>query len=82
MVDETDKAAPHVVAGLASLAARGEMTLPDGRKIVPSPTGNTGDIAVHPRFRMILLANRPGYPFLGNALVFFLPPTAFDRGRH
>ncbi|KAL8292641.1 hypothetical protein RQP46_001253 [Phenoliferia psychrophenolica] len=67
VIDETDKAAAHVVAGLASLASRGEMTLPDGRKIrPPGKFGNPTDIVVHPQFRMILLANRPGFPFLGN----------------
>ncbi|KAK4700971.1 von Willebrand factor A domain-containing protein 8, partial [Phenoliferia sp. Uapishka_3] len=67
VIDETDKAAAHVVAGLASLASRGEMTLPDGRKIrPPDQIGDPSDIVVHPKFRMILLANRPGFPFLGN----------------
>lgn len=25
-------------------------------------------LAIHPNFRMIMLANRPGFPFLGNDL--------------
>lgn len=45
------------------------MILSDGRRIVPSDqfTKDTPDlIAMHPDFRMIILANRPGFPFLGN----------------
>ncbi|GAA5962669.1 hypothetical protein JCM21900_006763 [Sporobolomyces salmonicolor] len=69
VIDEVDKAPPPVVASLASLAGRGEMTLSDGRKIRPSasqPGASPDDIVVHPRFRLVLLANRPGHPFLGN----------------
>ncbi|CAK4618343.1 unnamed protein product [Aphanomyces euteiches] len=47
------------------------MLLGDGRRIIDpkkvslnASTENT--IAVHPSFRMWVLANRPGYPFLGN----------------
>lgn len=65
VVDEADKAAEHVVAVFKSLAERGEMSLSDGRRIRPVATEPT-DIPVHPSFRMILLANRPGFPFLGN----------------
>lgn len=66
-MDEVDKASPAVVAGLASLAARGEMTLADGRRIRPPGLyAQEGDIVVNPGFRIILLANKPGYPFLGN----------------
>lgn len=43
------------------------MTLADGRKIRPADQlGAATDVVVHPGFRMILLANRPGFPFLGN----------------
>lgn len=45
------------------------MTLSDGRKIVPAGDKrvNKGNIIpVNPGFRMIVLANRPGFPFLGN----------------
>lgn len=28
--------------------------------------GRENVIAIHPDFRMIVLANRPGFPFLGN----------------
>lgn len=47
------------------------MILSDGRRIVSSndirasnPSPNI--IPIHPDFRMIVLANRPGFPFLGN----------------
>jgi hypothetical protein len=46
------------------------MSLPDGRQI--RPISRSGDeekeIVVHPDFRLVLLANRPGFPFLGNAV--------------
>ncbi|RHY25348.1 hypothetical protein DYB32_009692, partial [Aphanomyces invadans] len=43
----------------------------DGRRIVdptevPVDSANDNVIVMHPRFRMWVLANRPGYPFLGN----------------
>ncbi|KAG5651686.1 hypothetical protein H0H81_007817 [Sphagnurus paluster] len=65
IIDEADKAPEHVVAIFRSLAGQGEMTLSDGRR-VRRVREREGDIAVHPNFRLILLANRPGYPFLGN----------------
>lgn len=45
------------------------MILSDGRRIVPSrPAGDAPRdcIPMHPDFRMVVLANRPGFPFLGN----------------
>lgn len=45
------------------------MILSDGRRIVPRVNDNvrnTNSIPIHPDFRMIVLANRPGFPFLGN----------------
>lgn len=43
------------------------MILSDGRRIVPMSKENNKDyISIHPDFRMIVLANRPGFPFLGN----------------
>lgn len=45
------------------------MTLSDGRKIIPHGDrrkDKPNTIEVHPDFRMIVLANRPGFPFLGN----------------
>lgn len=54
-----------------SLVENGEMILSDGRRIVPGDDprialGNPDLIPIHPDFRMIVLANRPGFPFLGN----------------
>ncbi|KAH9164938.1 AAA domain-containing protein [Lactarius sanguifluus] len=54
VVDEADKAPEH-----------GELTLSDGRRLA-RVVEREGDLPIHPRFRLILLANRPGYPFLGN----------------
>lgn len=45
------------------------MILSDGRRIVPinkTIENNPNIISIHPDFRMIVLANRPGFPFLGN----------------
>lgn len=44
------------------------MILSDGRRIVPGRAENRDEsmIPIHPDFRMIVLANRPGFPFLGN----------------
>ncbi|KAJ4490439.1 AAA domain-containing protein [Lentinula aciculospora] len=74
VVDEADKAPEHVVAVFRSLAGRGELSLSDGRRV--RRNGKEGkekqkedvrdDIIVHKGFRLVLLANRPGYPFLGN----------------
>ncbi|XP_014486715.1 PREDICTED: von Willebrand factor A domain-containing protein 8 [Dinoponera quadriceps] len=70
VVDEADKAPTHVTCILKTLVESGEMILSDGRRIVPrrddgdAPRANI--IPVHPDFRMIVLANRPGFPFLGN----------------
>ncbi|XP_013780958.2 von Willebrand factor A domain-containing protein 8-like isoform X1 [Limulus polyphemus] len=70
VVDEADKAPTHVTCILKALVESGEMLLSDGRRIVhPGDTENLNDSAViqmHPEFRMIVLANRPGFPFLGN----------------
>jgi len=60
IIDEADKAPSHVVAVFRSLAGQGELTLSDGRRVRPVK-GRGGDIIVHPNFRLILLANRPGY---------------------
>lgn len=46
------------------------MRLSDGRRILPkgflSDANEADIIRLHPDFRMIVLANRPGFPFLGN----------------
>ncbi|KAI0703059.1 AAA domain-containing protein [Cytidiella melzeri] len=65
IIDEADKAAEHVVAVFKSLAGQGELTLTNGHR-VRRQKERTTDIVVHPNFRLVLLANRPGYPFLGN----------------
>ncbi|XP_065352663.1 von Willebrand factor A domain-containing protein 8 isoform X2 [Cloeon dipterum] len=69
VVDEADKAPTHVTCILKTLVESGEMILCDGRRIVPHSdlrVGQPGVIGMHPDFRMIVLANRPGFPFLGN----------------
>uniref|UniRef100_F1KQG7 VWFA domain-containing protein n=1 Tax=Ascaris suum TaxID=6253 RepID=F1KQG7_ASCSU len=73
VVDEADKAPLHVVAVLKSLLDIGVMRLADGRIIEPTDTSR-GDrsIPLHPDFRIIMLANRPGFPFLGNDLFSIL----------
>lgn len=60
IIDEADKAPEHVVAIFRSLAGQGEMSLSDGRRVRRS-FEREGDIVVHPNFRLVLLANRPGY---------------------
>ncbi|EKM57120.1 uncharacterized protein PHACADRAFT_92032 [Phanerochaete carnosa HHB-10118-sp] len=65
IIDEADKAAEHVVAIFRSLAGHGELTLADGRRVRRQQERGS-DVVVHPNFRLVLLANRPGYPFLGN----------------
>lgn len=72
VVDEADKASIQVTCILKSLIETGEMMLSDGRLIVPnSSTKNFTNlqqniIQTHKNFRIIILANRPGFPFLGN----------------
>ncbi|XP_072214400.1 von Willebrand factor A domain-containing protein 8 [Excalfactoria chinensis] len=69
VVDEADKAPTNVTCILKTLVESGEMVLSDGRRIVANPAhvdGRENVIAIHPDFRMIVLANRPGFPFLGN----------------
>lgn len=71
VVDEADKAPTHVTCILKTLVENGEMILSDGRKILPYSPANQSlsseyYIQTHPDFRMIVLANRPGFPFLGN----------------
>jgi von Willebrand factor A domain-containing protein 8 len=59
VVDEADKAPEHV-AIFRSLAGQGELTLSDGRRLT-RVVEREGDLLIHPSFRLILLANRPGY---------------------
>ncbi len=70
VIDEADKAPVHVMAILKSLIESGEMMLSDGRKIIPTNYKRTDGhsthlIRTHKDFSLIILANRPGYPFLG-----------------
>lgn len=56
---------------LQTLVESGEMILSDGRRIVPTEDPRAlanlpNIIPIHPDFRMVVLANRPGFPFLGN----------------
>lgn len=70
VIDEADKAPAYVTCVLKNLVETGNMRLADGRQIV-SNANNPNDASVinlHPDFRMIVLANRPGFPFLGNNL--------------
>ncbi|XP_064638932.1 von Willebrand factor A domain-containing protein 8-like [Lineus longissimus] len=69
VVDEADKAPTNVTCILKTLVESGEMHLSDGRRIVSAKSNlpdNNSLIRSHPDFRMIVLANRPGFPFLGN----------------
>ncbi|XP_046853254.1 von Willebrand factor A domain-containing protein 8-like isoform X2 [Xenia sp. Carnegie-2017] len=68
VIDEADKAPVNVTCILKTLVENGEMFLGDGRRVVPSGSKKIGDniIVTHPDFRVIVLANRPGFPFLGN----------------
>ncbi|CDW54563.1 AAA 5 domain containing protein [Trichuris trichiura] len=70
VVDEADKAPTNVICILRTLLENGSMFLPDGRRIVPYSAADEPlkdeIIGMHPKFRMIFLANRPGFPFLGN----------------
>ncbi|GFG34443.1 hypothetical protein Cfor_05032 [Coptotermes formosanus] len=71
IVDEADKAPTHVTCILKTLVESGEMILSDGRRLVPHSDRQAHSVSpsiipVHPDFRMIILANRPGFPFLGN----------------
>ncbi|XP_060089562.1 von Willebrand factor A domain-containing protein 8 [Heteronotia binoei] len=69
VIDEADKAPTNVTCILKALVESGEMILSDGRRLVANPasvSGRKNVIVIHPDFRMIVLANRPGFPFLGN----------------
>ncbi|KAG9492060.1 hypothetical protein GDO78_000536 [Eleutherodactylus coqui] len=69
VIDEADKAPTNVTCILKTLVESGEMILSDGRRLVANLSERIrrdNVIAIHPDFRMIVLANRPGFPFLGN----------------
>jgi von Willebrand factor A domain-containing protein 8 len=77
VVDEIDKAPLEVVAVLKSLL------LADGRRLLGQTRlameggPSAGIVNIHPNFRLWALANRPGYPFLGNN--FFRYVVRFGR---
>lgn len=74
VVDEADKAPTEVVCILKSLIEDGQMMLSDGRQLLSKERINNNlklrassdVIEIHPNFKMMVLANRPGFPFLGN----------------
>ncbi|KAM6934858.1 von Willebrand factor A domain-containing protein 8 [Xenentodon cancila] len=69
VIDEADKAPTNVTCILKTLVESGEMILADGRRIISDPReakGRSNTIIMHPDFRTMVLANRPGFPFLGN----------------
>ena len=67
MIDEADKAPVHVISVIKSLAEDRAINLPDGRRILDkNHCRSSTDVPIHCNFRMIVLANRPGFPFLGN----------------
>lgn len=72
IIDEADKAPTHVTSILKTIIDNnGQITLSDGRKLINNKANNNfiineKDIIIHKNFRLILLANRPGHPFLGN----------------
>jgi MoxR-like ATPase len=80
VIDEIDKAPVDVVQVLKGLVEDREMTLSDGRRISAWDEGDSAVgsasasaaskrdsiIKIHPDFRLIVLANPPGYPFHGN----------------
>uniref|UniRef100_A0A8R1DMQ4 ATPase dynein-related AAA domain-containing protein n=1 Tax=Caenorhabditis japonica TaxID=281687 RepID=A0A8R1DMQ4_CAEJA len=74
VIDEADKAPLHVIAILKSLLDTGSLVLGDGRTLRPASSFTDADkkndrlVPIHPNFRIIMLANRPGFPFLGNNL--------------
>lgn len=65
VIDEADKAPVEVVCIIKGLIEDQEMNLSDGRRISKYENG-PNIIPMHPSFKMIMLANRPGFPFLGN----------------
>ena len=71
VIDEADKAPTHVTCILKTLVESGEMILSDGRRIIKkgritNAAAKGSIIETHPDFRIMVLANRPGFPFLGN----------------
>lgn len=77
VIDEADKAPLEILCLLKMLAEDGELILHDGRRLLSQqrieqeyPNSSQGQdiIPIDSNFRLIVLANRPGYPFHGNNL--------------
>ena len=76
MMDEADKAPTEVVCVLKGLLEDGEILLGDGRRFISTKSQVYAGLddsqlpdnvhRIHDDFRVISLANRPGYPFMGN----------------
>ncbi|KAI3633761.1 hypothetical protein MIR68_008093 [Amoeboaphelidium protococcarum] len=70
VIDEADKASPQVLAALKSLIKDQLLHLGDGRVLVGSQELSGGSslssLPIHKDFRLIVLANRAGFPFQGN----------------
>ncbi len=72
VLDEADKAPLEAVAVLKALLSDEVLSLPDGRVArrrhadEPTDASNPKVLYIHPNFRCFVLANRPGFPFLGN----------------
>jgi von Willebrand factor A domain-containing protein 8 len=72
VLGQIDKAPLEVVAVLKSLLEDQDMLLADGRRLLGCTRlameggPREGIVSIHPNFRLWALANRPGYPFLGN----------------
>ena len=83
LLDEADKAPLEVTCVLRSLLAEGQMVLADGRRVAPVGTPPApGVLPIAEGFRAIVLANRPGFPFLGNDFFREVRPAApAGRGR-
>ncbi|KAK2840347.1 hypothetical protein Q5P01_014087 [Channa striata] len=82
VIDEADKAPTNVTCILKTLVESGEMILADGRRVISDPReaqGRPNTIVMHPDFRMLVLANRPGFPFLGNDFFGALGCHAVDN---
>ena len=88
VLDEADKAPVEVVVLLKALVEDGELLLGDGRTLLGgsalAAARRRGDgvltpdiVPVHDAFRLWVLANRPGYPFSGNA--FFREARHLER---
>lgn len=74
VIDEADKAPLEVVCLLKMLVEDGELLLHDGRRLLTAERKaalshselESDVIQIHKDFRLIALANRPGFPFHGN----------------